>query len=320
MVASGELVCIVSTSTGKDSTATALAMKEAGIAFRMVYGDTAWEAPETYAHLEVLREKLGPIDVVGFPGGMPEKVRRRAGFPTRLARWCTQELKVDALRAFHDSVEKETGRETACVVGVRAQESKARSGLPVWEDDAKWGGWIWRPILHWSVEDVLAIHHRHGIPVHPLYQRGHDRVGCFPCIFASKEEIRLIAERAPWRIDEIRELEREVTAERAKRNADHLAAAIAAGTYVEPYTETVVNPDDPDDVEVVQKGYQPRYSHPIGTFFQSIDRDVVMPIDDVVTWSRTVRGGRQLPVFPPDPTGGCFRWGMCEAPSREVDE
>ncbi len=41
-----------------------------------------------------------------------------------------------------------------------------------------------------------------------------------------------------------------------------------------------------------------------------------MKIDEVVAWSRTERGGRQLPMFPPVPDGGCFRWGMCEAPTR----
>jgi hypothetical protein len=34
-----------------------------------------------------------------------------------------------------------------------------------------------------------------------------------------------------------------------------------------------------------------------------------------VAWSRTERGGRQLPLLAPPPEGGCFRWGMCEAPT-----
>ena len=277
-----ELTCVVSMSGGKDSTACALALREAGIPFRMVFADTGWEAPETYAHLDHLREKLGPIDVVGVDGGMVAKIHARAGFPARMQRWCTRELKLRPLRKYHDAIEA-AGNETVCVVGVRAAESAARAKMRAWEDDETWGGWMWRPILSWSVEDVLAIHHRHGVEVHPLYKRGHERVGCFPCIFANKEEVRLIAEHAPERIDQIRGLERWVGEERARRNAETPG----------------------------------RYAHEVGTFFQSRDpgRAGSASIDRVVEWSRTSRGGRQLPLLQSAPSGGCFRWGLCESPA-----
>lgn len=35
------------------------------------------------------------------------------------------------------------------------------------------------------------------------------------------------------------------------------------------------------------------------------------PIDEVVAWSRTARGGRQLTLID-EPLGGCARWGLCE--------
>jgi 3'-phosphoadenosine 5'-phosphosulfate sulfotransferase (PAPS reductase)/FAD synthetase len=281
------LICVVSMSGGKDSTAAALALTEAGIPFRMVFADTGWEAPETYAHLDYLRGKLGPIDTVGFKGGMVGKVRYRAGFPSRMQRWCTRELKIVPLRAYHDAVEAGEGVETVSVLGIRALESAARSMMPAFIDEPpgerSWGGWIWRPILHWTAEDSYAIHHRHGVDVHPLYKRGHDRVGCYPCIFAQKEEIRLISEHAPWRIDELRALEAEVIDERARRNES-------------------------------QPG---RYAHTMGTFFQGRGEDGrngFLPIDRVVSWAKTSRGGKQLPLLPPVPTGGCIQYGLCEPP------
>jgi 3'-phosphoadenosine 5'-phosphosulfate sulfotransferase (PAPS reductase)/FAD synthetase len=288
LIASGDVACVVSISGGKDSTACALALREVGVSFRMVFADTGWEAPETYAHLDHLRERLGPIDVVGVPGGMVAKIRARAGFPARMQRWCTRELKIEPLRAYHDRLEAEVGVETACVMGVRADESEARAKLSVWEDEPagnrSWGGWIWRPILHWSVEDVLAIHHRHGVSVNPLYRLGHSRVGCYPCIFANKEQVRLLAEHAPARIDEIRALEAEIVSERARRNAETPG----------------------------------RYRHVAGSFFQSNAGSGFTPIDEVVAWSRTERGGRQLPLLPPAPTGGCVMWGMCDPPTADV--
>jgi 3'-phosphoadenosine 5'-phosphosulfate sulfotransferase (PAPS reductase)/FAD synthetase len=279
------LTVIASVSGGKDSTALILALREADIAARYVFADTGWEAPETYAYLDYLRDRLGiAIDVVGVPGGMTAKARARAGFPGRMQRWCTRELKIEPLRAYHDRIIDETGVETVSAMGVRAQESAARAALPEWEDEPEdrrsWGGYVWRPLIRWSVQDVLEIHNRHGVKVNPLYQRGHDRVGCYPCIFDSKEGIRLLPEE---RIAQIRELEAEVTEIRAQRNAE-------------------------------QPG---RYAHDGANFFQT-QRKGFVGIDEVVKWARTDRGGRQLPLLAPAPRGGCMRWGICDLPSGEA--
>lgn len=218
---------------------------------------------------------------------MVARVRHAAGFPGRMQRWCTRELKIEPLRAYHDALIEQTGIETISAMGVRAEESDAREKLPEWDDEPEgprsWGGWVWRPLKRWTVTDVLEIHNRHGIKVNPLYQRGHNRVGCYPCIFATKEEVRLIADHSPSRIDEIRTLEADMSALRVERNA--------------------VEPD--------------RYKHLDAQFFQVAHaRGLPVGIDAVVAWSRTTRGGRQLPLLAPAPTGGCMRWGICDLPSK----
>jgi len=280
---------IASVSGGKDSVALMLALREAGVPFRAVFADTGWEAPETYAHLEMLRQTICPIDVVRPQRDMVESIRRRAGFPARMQRWCTRELKLKPLRAYHDEVAKETGAETVSAMGVRGEESARRAQMAVFEDDDEWGGYVWRPLMDWTVQDVIGIHRRHGVPMNPLYHAGFDRVGCFPCIFARKEEIRLLPE---WRVAEIEKLEQEQTEERARRNAAHAEAGNA----------------------------EPRYAHPVASFFQTRDRvnAGAMSIRDVVAWSKTERGGR-LPLLQPLPQGGCMRWGTCEAPSPEKE-
>ena len=55
------------------------------------------------------------------------------------------------------------------------------------------------------------------------------------------------------------------------------------------------------------------------TFFV-LDRGGPAPIDRVLEWARTDRGGRQLPLLREDPDSGCFRWGICEPPTRDDDE
>lgn len=276
---------IASASGGKDSTALLIALRAAGIPFQAVFADTGWEAPETYDYLDYLRAKLCPIEVVGYPGGMPAKIAARAGFPGRMQRWCTAELKVEQIRAVHDDAIACLGTDTVSAVGVRAEESAERALLAETEDDHEWGGWVWRPLIDWSLDDVLRAHAEAGVDLNPLYRAGHNRVGCYPCIYAGKEEISLIASRSPERIDQIEAMERVATDARAERNA--------------------VTPG--------------RYKHPVATFFQVRHGIDPMTIRQVVDWARTDKGGRQLPIFTAPPKGGCMRWGLCEAiPRAEV--
>jgi len=276
---------IASVSGGKDSTAMMLALRESGIPHRCVFADTGWEAPETYEYLDLLRDRLGvAIDVVGVEGGMEGRVMYRAGFPARTQRWCTRVLKINPIRDYHAKIDAETGRPTAVVIGVRAQESAKRAALSELDMEADgpraWGWKVWRPLISWTVEDVLRAHHRHNVPVNPLYRAGFGRVGCWPCIFSNKAEIRLLAEFDPGRIDEVARLEKQATEERERRNAETPG----------------------------------RYTHPRATFFQGGRPPVAaMPtIHEIVSWAKTSRGGRQLPLIPEPHRGGCYRWGLCE--------
>jgi len=279
-----EFLPVVSLSGGKDSTATALALREAEIPAVYVFADTGWEADSTYIHLNYLETALGqPIHRVRPARSMVEAIRHRVGFPSRVQRWCTRELKIKPINHFLQLLDAWSGLHVVNVVGVRAQESRSRATLPEWEEPEELDGCLWRPLIRWTLEEVIAIHNRHGVEVGPLYRAGHERVGCYPCIFAAKEEIRLVAERAPERVEVIRQLEAEITAERSARNVE-------------------------------QPG---RHKHERATFFQGGRLNPgPVAIDDVIAWSRTVRGGRQLPLIAEPPTGGCFRWGLCEPPRK----
>ncbi len=298
---------IVSVSGGKDSTALACALMMSGIECVFVFADTGWEFPQTYEYVDVLERALGQkIHRVGKPGGMRSAVSGGARFPSRVQRWCTRELKVEPLREFHDRIAEEFDCDTINAVGIRADESAARAELPEFEYSDKWGGYIWRPLIRWSVADVLAMHHKFGVPVNPLYRMGFSRVGCF-CINASKEEIKLTAEHFPERIDELDAMEREGSAERARRNVDDPGRyTIETATFFQKTVPAL----NADGTPIIGENGKPKRT------------GVPFPIREAVAWSKTARGGRevtQLSLIREDPDGGCFRWGMCEPPAKESE-
>jgi len=292
------LLTVLSLSGGKDSTAASLWLREQGIEHLRVFHDTGWEHSVLYEHLDYLEEKLGPIirisgfinipegwetevaaieQKLGRPSAMVRWTVRKAMFPQRMRRWCTQELKVRPFlrwaRAQDDDVLN--------VVGIRAEESAARSKLPEREpmpgaEDIE----VWRPLLTWTLADVVAIHARHGVLPCKLYLDGATRVGCWPCIMANKAELAMLG-KDDARVEVVRDLEALVGKVLLRRKHDYTEKSLPA-------------------------------------FFQSRAPDEnkkypCVPIDRVLEWARTVRGGRQFELFSADPAdAGCMRWGMCD--------
>lgn len=278
---------IVSVSGGKDSLAVGLLLKSAGIPFSCVHFSTGWESEITDEYVrDYLPTILGPITVLQSEhGGMEELCIKKGLFPSRIRRWCTDLLKIKPFMKHLSALDDEP----VSVVGVRSGESKARSELPEWEENKRLDCDVWRPIIDWSYQDVIDMHKKHGAKPNPLYLMGATRVGCWPCIFSRKSEIRLIADIDPARIDRVERLE---------------AAVKAAATERYAKSGTVIT------------------SAPPG-FFQATSRNregvrPCIPIRKAVEWSRTVRGGKQFDLFAPDHgREGCMRWGMCDVPAEE---
>ena len=66
---------------------------------------------------------------------------------------------------------------------------------------------LYRPLINYSIDDVVAMHKRHNLPLNPLYLKGASRIGCWPCINARKDEIKLISEISPEAIEKLIEWE-----------------------------------------------------------------------------------------------------------------
>lgn len=273
---------VASVSGGKDSAAMSLHLRELGIEHDRVFMDTGWEHSKTYDYLRgELTRVLGPITEIRGDLLMPDLIRKKGMFPQRTRRFCTEELKIKPMQRYLAALDYDVVN----AVGIRRAESKARSQMAEREWSNGFDCETWRPLVDWTEEQVIAIHTRHGLRPNPLYLEGASRVGCWPCIFSRKAELRRVADTDPSRIDLIRSLEKE-TGEAAQKRA------IAKG-------EPVRNPP---------------------SFFQAPIRNSdggrpCQPIDEVVAWSRTSHGGKHLELFAPGVgEEGCMRWGLCDTP------
>jgi 3'-phosphoadenosine 5'-phosphosulfate sulfotransferase (PAPS reductase)/FAD synthetase len=313
----GDRVVVASVSGGKDSAAMSLWLHEMGLPHERVFLDTGWEHPATLEYLRgPLAAKLGPIteirgrlskpaqariDALLLAGKLSPRVRAALHggslmvalilasgmFPSKRRRFCTLELKVYAMQRYLEARD-----EVINCVGIRRAESEARANMSEWEWSEGFDCEVWRPLVNWTEQEVIDIHRRHNLAPNPLYLRGASRVGCWPCIYARKAEIRHIADTDPERIALLRELEADVK-------------PLARARYAER-GETMERIDD-----VAPSWFQA----PIGGNGQP------WPIDRVVEWSRTVRGGRtedtQAELFA-GINDGCMRWGLCETDDSAV--
>lgn len=204
------MIHVVSVSGGKDSTALWLWARRVGLSPLVpLFCDTRWEAAETYAYLDALERRLGPIRRVDSEG-FEQRTRRLGTFPSRARKWCSPELKVERCAEELDRLRDETGDEVEVLLGIRRDESDARADVPEREWSDAYDCEVWRPILDWTIGDVIAEHHRADVPLNPLYLKGAERVGCWPCIHAGKAELRLVADTDPDRIDRVVAIEADI--------------------------------------------------------------------------------------------------------------
>ena len=297
-------VYIASISGGKDSAAMALHLKEKGVECRNTFFDTGWEHPLVYEYIRTtLTDAIGHIETIEPP--MPEldkeqealaiKYEDRLGhrsamirwtvkkgmFPSRKRRWCTDHLKIRTLKKLLRPM-LEDGLLPVNTVGIRAAESKARAKLPERELSTSLDCMVWRPIISWSKQDVIDIHTRHGLLPNPLYLKGADRVGCWPCIYCRKSEVRFLAETDQHRVDLVRDLEADVgtlTLKRYERKGDSFSGVLP----------TFFGQNGPSGNDMTT-------------------------IDEMVRWSKTSFGGKQFNFFREDELEpGCMSWGLCDA-------
>lgn len=220
-------------------------------------------------------------------------------FPSRKVQFCTEFLKSEPI---HEQVIEPARRAGPVVqwLGVRRAESLARHNAPMWQVIRTPGLHamrLYRPLIHWSAEACFGYAASHGLDPNPLYLQGMGRVGCFPCINASKGEIRAIALRFPEAFDRIAEWEA-ICAEASKRG---IATFFASGVTPEgaAMAKQISRIEDRDA----------RAAAAAAASWPTAHR--------VAEWARTDRGGRQFNLldaaFAEDEALTCSsQYGLCE--------
>jgi 3'-phosphoadenosine 5'-phosphosulfate sulfotransferase (PAPS reductase)/FAD synthetase len=309
-------IAVVSVSGGKDSALTADKAKEQhGVEnCRFVMCDTGNESDMTMQFVRgPLQDFLGaPIEIIrpDFSGriaakrlyvaqkwpekGVPAHIVERAlevlqpmgnpfldlclwkgRFPSRLAQFCTQELKRYPLDQFTMDVMAE-GYRVESWRGVRRDESDNRRDALEREFSAE--GWeIVRPIVHLTAAEVFSESKIRGIPINPLYLMGCSRVGCFPCINCTKDELAIIARRFPEEVKRIR------------------------------YWETIVS-------QCCKLGFS-TFFYADGADLSLTPEEIFdrWNIDGRVDWAMTSRGGKQYDLLRIAPPPSCSSvYGLCE--------
>lgn len=167
----------VAYSCGKDSEVILQLVRESGIPYRAIFRNTTIDPRGTIAHARSKGVEIRNPRLPFF------KLIEKKGYPSRLVRFCCDELKE------YKILDK-------CVIGVRKAESKARderylepTQCRVYKRTGDHVEAIY-PILYWSDEDVAEFLLDRQIKCHPLYYDADGsfhverRLGCIGCPLA----------------------------------------------------------------------------------------------------------------------------------------
>ena len=212
-------------SGGKDSGALAIALVRSLLArghprnkILLVHadlGDIEWPQSDEWVRKLALFLNIELVVVRRPAGGMIDRWEKRWAdnkarysalkcvtlilpWSTPSMRFCTSELKVAPITS---ELRKRYPNEPVIInaTGIRAQESKKRAELPLFQEQAKLKhkngiGYDWHPIQHWKIEEVFAIQKESGFPLHPAYTEfGSSRLSCSFCILATDDDHKAAA-------------------------------------------------------------------------------------------------------------------------------
>lgn len=166
--------------------------------------DTGRLHAETYDLVERVRERFGVDVELVFPDTAAVEALVRENGPNLF--YASPEARRDCCRVRKvEPLARALAPFDAWLTGLRRGQSAARRGTPKVAADGGGRRLKLAPLADWSGERVWRHVRRHGLPYHPLYDRGYRSIGCAPCSRASRPAEPARAGRWWWEGDEARE-------------------------------------------------------------------------------------------------------------------
>lgn len=193
---------VVPISGGKDSQACMKLASEQFDSSEVVglFCDTQFEHPLTVAHVDKIEQLYGIKIVRVSDGHVQDRCLRYERFPSGVARFCTDDLKMKPSKRFYENLVARQGVGFEVWYGMRTDESTPRakkykdcndtdlyaphdlfpSKYPKHLDEM--GVKFRLPVVDWLTKEIIEFVGQNNL--NPLYLQGFDRVGCFPCLAA----------------------------------------------------------------------------------------------------------------------------------------
>lgn len=201
-------------SGGKDSCVILELAKMAGVNFEAHYNVTSVDPPELVRFIKKQHPEVSfdiPHDKNGKPVSMWSLLKSRSTPPTRIARYCCNELKESSGKGtititgvrWAESSNRKANQGMVTIIGKTAHkvaevqasnftQTKTNRGGVVLNDDNdearravevcfRTRKTLVNPIIDWTDEDVWEFIHKYNIPYCELYDKGKKRLGCIGC-------------------------------------------------------------------------------------------------------------------------------------------
>lgn len=158
--------------------------------FKVLFGDTGMEFPDTYKTVEVVEEicrKKGIEFIRAVSDYTPEETWKLFGPPASVIRWCCGVHKT-APQVL--SLRETTGKVNftgMAFIGIRASESLSRSNYDYLSVGTKHKGqYACNPILEWNSAELFLYIFSENLYLNEAYKKGNRRAGCLVCPKAAK--------------------------------------------------------------------------------------------------------------------------------------
>lgn len=262
-------IVIANISGGKDSQAMLDLLVERAreqevvervVAIHADLGRAEWAGTKEIAERHAEAYGVRFVSVTRPQGDLLEHIEKRGMFPSASARYCTSDHKRGQVAKAITSLvaEKRDSGELGepprqarvlSVMGIRAEESTARSRKPALQTDehASSGRRLvetWLPILSWSETDVWERIRRSGVAYHHAYDLNMRRLSCCFCVLSSRRDLEIAARHNPELAQEYRQLEQK-TGHTIKADLSMEQIIVAANGPLQPLYEQQTLFDEP---------------------------------------------------------------------------